>query len=204
VSKNVHTNATRNPMQKYFLTVAAALFAIAITAPVAQAQTEPFSTTYTLFFGYGHQAPCPNDAFACGNGSAPGFGAFTEALVGNPDGTITCTLIFADGSTLVLDETVIASSNPGASAYHQPPHAAGHAITVQFDYTVVGGSGSFADATGSGIDNGMAAGNVIQGAANGAINLSGAPTGWSCRTAGSCRPPVASTRVGLRRGAVRA
>jgi hypothetical protein len=159
-------------MPKYALIAVTVVCAVAAAAPAAQAQPQSFNATYTNNFGtLAGTHPCPDGAFACGKGTAAGFGAFSYQVVPNSDGTFTSTLTFADGSTLSLQETLVAFSTPGASGDQQPAHAFGHPFTFLLAYNVVSGSGTFAEAVGSGTDNGSGAGNVAHGTLSGTITL---------------------------------
>jgi hypothetical protein len=138
-----------------------------LAVPAAQAQLQSFGASYSEHFGTRNQ-PCPDGAYACGSGTVAEFGAFTELLVINDDGTFTRTLTFADASTLVLQESIVTVTNPGNSGT-QPPFGAGRGNppsgtvpnTALLMATVVGGSGAFAGLRGT--DTVKVAGNSSHG-----------------------------------------
>jgi hypothetical protein len=151
-------------------TVAACTFVM--TATVASAQTTlPLNGSYTEHFGGKQLAhPCPGDSFACGKGRIAGLGNFITDVGG--DGTLTRTLTFSDGSTLVLEESFISFTTPGGSAdSHASDQSFGHPFTGVFNYTVTGGTGRLVGATGSGTDTLSAAGNAGQGELTGSITI---------------------------------
>ena len=151
--------------------VAAACTFGAITTVASAETTLPVNGSYTEQFG-GKQLsrPCPGDSFACGKGTIEGLGNFTTEIAG--DGALTRTLTFSDGSTLVLEESFISFTTPGRSSdSHASEQSFGHPFTGVFDFTVTGGTGRFAGATGSGTDTLSAAGNVGQGELTGSITI---------------------------------
>jgi hypothetical protein len=155
----------RNP-----LIVAAVVFALAAAAPAASAQASPFSATYTeKFVGPRGGPPCPDDAFACGSGTAAGLGSFTTEVVFDPTGAIR-TLAFSDGSTLVFDEAFVSFQGPGASgSSNASGMSEGHPGSYAQTWTIAGGTGIFSGATGSGTDNFLAAGLIASGTLSGTI-----------------------------------
>jgi hypothetical protein len=124
-------------------------------APAALAQTEAFSASYAEhFIGPNGNPPCPDGASGCGTGTAAELSAFsTEFAFDDSCGCFVRTLTFPDASTLLLDENFVSFTGPGGSASsHAPGSAEGHPGTFVFSWTVAGGTGSFAGATGSGTD----------------------------------------------------
>lgn len=160
-------------MKKYILIAAAVICTAAFAAPAASAQTEPFNATYTEHFG----APpgpsrCPDDAFACGSGTATGLGAFTtDKTFDESCGCVVRTLTFADGSTLALNETFVSLTGPGNSGpnSHESPRSQGNPGLWAWTWTVGSGTGTFAGATGSGTDDFLSAGLIASGTINGTI-----------------------------------
>ena len=161
-------------MRRLGLILATAVCTFVALGAVASAQTTlPFNGSYTEQFG-GKQLsrPCPGDAFACGKGTIEGLGSFTTEIAGGGDETLTRTLTFSDGSTLVLEESFSSFTTPGRSSdSHAGEQSFGHPFTGVFDFTITGGTGRFAGATGSGTDTLSAAGNVGHGELTGSITI---------------------------------
>lgn len=112
----------------------------------------------------------PGGAFACGSGTATGFGAFTTELTFDQScECVVTTLTFSDGSALVLDEDFLSITAPGASLSHMPSQAAGHPSSVASSWALDSGTGSFAGATGSGTDVLISAGLTGTGSLGGTI-----------------------------------
>jgi hypothetical protein len=102
---------------------------------------------------------------------AAGFGPFTDMVVFiNPGVAVTRTLVFADGSTLVLDETVLSFTPPGNSGASagRPPNSFGHPGTLLLGWTA-SGTGDFAAADGSGTETLKGAGAEAKGSLVGTI-----------------------------------
>ncbi len=151
---------------------ATVVVALAAAAPAASAQTEPFSAAYSEHFIPPHgNSRCPDQGFTCGSGTATGLGAFTtENTFDENCGCVFRTLTFSDGSTLALDETFVSFTGPGRSGSSRAPDTSeGHPGTYAFSWTVAGGSGSFAEATGSGSDDYVSAGLIATGTLVGTI-----------------------------------
>jgi hypothetical protein len=79
------------------------------------------------------------------------------------------TLTFADGSTIVMDETESNPQNPGNSQ-PSPPNSYGNPVSVDLSDTIVGGTGRFAGASGTASGQLKIAGGIAM------INLSGTVT----------------------------
>lgn len=160
-------------MKRYCLIVAVAMCAVAFAAPAASAQTGPFNATYNERIEQPHgMSPCPDDAFGCGSGTATGLGAFTtERAFDDSCGCIVRTLTFSDGSTLALNETFVSLTGPGNSGpnSHESPKAEGNPGLWSFTWTVGGGTGTLAGATGSGTDDFLSAGLTASGTINGTV-----------------------------------
>jgi hypothetical protein len=163
-------------MHRRTLIAGAAMISAALAAaPPAVAQTEPFSATYAEhgLNPNGHSTgglACPADAFACGSGTAAGFGAFTTEFGGGSCDCVIRTLTFSDGSTLLLDEDFVSSTSPGNSgSSNAPQFSEGHPGTIVFSWTVDSGTGSFAEATGSGTDMLTSAGLQGTGSLSGTL-----------------------------------
>ena len=158
-------------MQRRLVIATAVVVALAAAATAASAQTEPFSATYTEHFIPPHgNSRCPDNAFACGNGTATGHGALTtERTFDENCSCVFRTLTFADG-TLTLNEGFVSFTGPGRSgSSNAPDPSEGHPGAYAFSWTVAGGTGSFAGATGSGTDDYDSAGLIATGALGGTI-----------------------------------
>lgn len=160
-------------MHRATLIAGAAMISAALAAaPPALAQTEPFNATYAGHaVGPNGNPSCPGDVFNCGTGTASGLGMFsTEFAFDNSCGCLVRTLTFSDGSTLLLDEDIVSFTGPGNSASSQAPGSSeGHPGTFVLSWTVAGGTGSFAAATGSGTDALNSAGLRVTGTLSGTL-----------------------------------
>lgn len=140
------------------LLLAATLLALAAT-PAASAQSTDFEATFQEFFGRSTPHPCTS--FLCGTGNVAGFGAATSTFeiltfdfdpeTACGDTTIRYTITLSSGAgTLILNgEGTVCF--PGKSFF--APGAAksfGNPFELTFTWTVSGGTGIFAGATGSG------------------------------------------------------
>jgi hypothetical protein len=150
-----------------------------LLTPVASARAEPFNATYTQHFvgptGHPTGGLACADAFACGSGTAAGFGAFTTELAF--DETCPCvvrTLTFSDGSTLVLDEDLVSFTGPGASSSSNAPGSSeGHPGSYGWTWTFISGTGRFAGVTASsGTDDYLTAGLIASGTISGTLTTS--------------------------------
>lgn len=159
-------------MHNQALLAAAVGCAFAIAAPAASAETQALSGTYAAKYAGVNGSPpyCPGEAFVCGSGTAAGLGSFTDATVGLGPGITQTTLTFVDGSTLLLDETLVSDINPGNSgSSNQPGFALGHPGNQVWLWTVAGGTGEFSGASGSGTDAIKEAGARAAGILGGSI-----------------------------------
>jgi hypothetical protein len=96
---------------------------------------------------------------------AAGLGSFTDTVVFiNPLVAVTRTLVFADGSTLVLHETVLNYTFRGDA----PPQSFSPPATFLLGWTA-SGTGDFAAADGSGTETLTAAGDQAKGSLGGTI-----------------------------------
>jgi hypothetical protein len=146
--------------------------ALAAAAPAASAQTEPFSATYTeKFVGPSGNPSCPDDAFACGSGTATELGAFSTELTFDENcGCVIRTLTFSDASTLMLDESLSSFTAAGGSGSSKAPgRSEGHPGTYVSSWTVNTGTGNLNRATGSGTDTLISAGLIGTGTLTGTV-----------------------------------
>ena len=161
-------------MHRRSMIATAVIVALAAAAPAASAQTEPFNATYNEhFIPPNGNTRCPEDTFGCGNGTAAGLGAFTIERAFDEDcGCVVQALTFADGSMLFLDEDFLSFTGPGQStSSHAPNTSEGHPGVLILSWTVAGGTGSFARATGTGTDELTAAGLIGTGTLAGTITM---------------------------------
>jgi hypothetical protein len=137
--------------------------------PVAAQTTITFrSIVHETFERRASAEPCVfdevADTFTCpGTGTVQGFGQVTSSIVFSSTAPPVRTLTFADGSTLVLAEDEFISERiPGKSA--DAPGAEvgfGHPFFAEITWVVVGGTGVFAGASGSGTQIVQGAGDVV-------------------------------------------
>jgi hypothetical protein len=161
--------------------LAAALLALA-AAPAVPAQSTSFEATFQEFFGRSKPHPCPAPFFLCGTGEVAGFGPATstfdlltfdfdpETRCGDTTFRYTITLSSGAGTlTLPGDGTVCFPGNstlaPGAAK------SFGNPFRLTFTWTVSGGTGVFAGATGSGTGVTKGAGESGHTALSGTITL---------------------------------
>jgi len=136
--------------------------------PVAAQTTITFrSIVHETFERRASAEPCVFDevaeTFTCpGTGTVQGFGQVTSSIVFSPTAPPVRTLTFADGSTLVLaEDEFISFRTPGSS--HDAPGAQvsfGNPFFFEVTWVVVGGTGLFAGASGSGTQIVQGAGDV--------------------------------------------
>jgi hypothetical protein len=157
-------------MRKHVLLPLAVGCAFAVAAPAASAQLGiPLDATYTdHFVGHNGTPGCPGDAFECGSGTAVGLGSFTDTVVFTGTPTVTRTIVFADGSTLVLGETFLSFTPPNGALQHQPGNSFGHPGNLLLGWTA-SGTGVFAGADGTGTDDQNQAGDIAHGFIGGTI-----------------------------------
>ena len=108
---------------------------------------------------------------SCGSGEVTGLGQAQDVIVFGACGP-NCdvrTLTFADGSTIVMDETGSNFRTPGNSQ-PSPPTSYGNPFLLDLSDTIVGGTGRFAGASGSASGQVKVAGGIA------IINLSGTVT----------------------------
>lgn len=145
----------------------AALTAMALAAP-ALAGTGGFRAVILEDFGRRASAqPCWEEAagFACaGRGTVQGYGSVTSKILfpNDPAEPLERTLTFTDGSTLVLEETWLDGAGPGRAASAPGTIVSfGNPWFDRYAWSVVGGSGTFAEATGAGTWENVLAGDTI-------------------------------------------
>ena len=150
-----------------FALALAALVASLICAAPGSAQTT-LSYRVTFVENAGGQATCPPGT-SCGTANIAGVGHLTtQMVVFNACGP-NCnlrTITFEDGSTLLIQESIVNTISPGSSS-----NAGANApLFFEISQTIVGGTGIFAGATGSGTGRvNVTAGAIIT--ATGTITL---------------------------------
>jgi hypothetical protein len=156
-----------------------------VAAPSALAQTTTFQASFMEVAGRAAAHPCPAGAdefLLCGTGTVAGFGEATSLteLVSfeNFDPDTNCadvvwrrTITLEDGSTLTLIETGVVCF-PGNS-FNAPGsnQSFGNPFRFEGTFTIVGGTGNFAGATGTGTSNIRAAGDQGHSRLSGSITL---------------------------------
>jgi hypothetical protein len=148
------------------LVCGALVVSLTLAAPAAAATTLEYHATF-VENGAGQTSCAPGTS--CGSGTISGLGhvAF-QSVAFNACGP-NChvrTLTFDDGSTLLIQESVVNVVSPGNSSSAGPNAPQ----FLEISQTIVGGTGVFAGATGSGIGRvNLAAGAIIT--ASGTITL---------------------------------
>ena len=143
---------------------------VALVTPAFASTTSPFVGTFRETFGRGN-APS-------GVGSLAGMGLATESFLvtdSTPDdgcfldGGIT-TISFADGDVVLREDNRLCT--PGASGQAPGSQVSyGNPVTWTGTYTITGGTGAYAGATGAGTAAGQLAGDIIVIRYNGTITL---------------------------------
>jgi len=158
-------------MRRVPCTVISAALAALIWALPAPAQTAVFKANVQGSFGIRSSTTCPPN-LDCGRARIDGFGAATRALAitgftpGVPAGCDSVTavehmVLDSDGSTLDLALDA-ALCYPGSSRdSSDSPRAQGDPFKATGTFAVVGGTGVFAGATGSGTLTSVGAGDAI-------------------------------------------
>jgi hypothetical protein len=168
-------------MMTRFIATAAALLAtvaaLLAAVPASAATTQNFRATFVDIYSQCPISP-PTGPVFCGDGTVAGLGhASSKAFLTGPlmkiSGTdcfaLTAvrTITLADGDSLTLSESGT-KCPPSDSAYK---NAQGNPYTVAKTFTIAGGTGIFAGATGSGTDINRSAGNSQVSVISGTITL---------------------------------
>jgi hypothetical protein len=141
----------------------AAILAAAL-APAATAATVLIEGHFTQHFGgrNGELAPCPNGEVICGTGRVQGYGAATDAFI-DVDGELLYAFTLADGSSITLAFEFVSAVTPGVSGEtHGATMSFGNPVVITLDAFVIGSTGQFAGATGTGTLTLHNVGNVDQ------------------------------------------
>ena len=165
-------------MKRLAMVITSGLLLLTLAAPALAATTTRFSAVIHEDFGRrASSQPCfpVGDDFACpGSGTVEGFGRVTSVILFPSDGPpLVRTLTFGDGSTLVTNETPLSPTVlPGKA--HLAPGAAVSYGNPSFDHyawVIVGGTGRFTGATGSGEWVNVLAGDTIVLKFSGSLTL---------------------------------
>jgi hypothetical protein len=154
------------------LVVTAFVVGLASAGAAGASTTVAWKATFPEQFGGPNHSPftCAPGT-SCGSGEVTGLGQAQDVIVfgGGCGGACDVrTLTFADGSTIVVEETASNFQTPGNS---QPnPNSYGNPFSLDLSDTIVGGTGRFAGASGS------ASGHVKVAGGTAIINLSGTVT----------------------------
>jgi hypothetical protein len=147
--------------------------ALASAGVAGASTTVAWKATFPEQFGGPINSPfsCAPGTSFCGSGEVTGLGQAQDVIVfgGGCGGACDVrTLTFADGSTIVMEETASNFQTPGNA---QPnPHSYGNPFSLDLSDTIVGGTGRFAGASGT------ASGQVKLAGGTAIINLSGTVT----------------------------
>ena len=142
-----------------FVALAAIAACLVVAAPAMAETTRAYQATFVENPGASGQATCPPGT-SCGSATISGFGHVAyQTVVFNAcgQGCHIRTIVFGDG-TLRIQENVIGSVSPGSSA----KAGANAPMFLLISQTILGGTGIFAGATGSGTGRvNLAAGAII-------------------------------------------
>ena len=156
-----------------------------VAAPSALAQTTTFQASFKEGFGRATAHPCPGadvELLMCGTGTVAGFGEATSLteLVSfeDLDPDTNCadvvwrrTITLEDGSTLTLIETGVVCF-PGESTNAPGSlQSFGNPFRFEGTFMIVGGTGIFAGATGTGTSEIRTAGDQGHSRLSGSITL---------------------------------
>jgi hypothetical protein len=171
----------RTWMKKLALASAAVAAALVVAAPVMADTTIRYQATYVEPVGGPNQSPfsCAPGT-SCGSASISGIGQSDHQVVTFNACGIGChirTVTFGDGSTLVIQIV----DQPGPFAFTSPGNSGSHGYNgvglpgnpnfLDFTETILGGTGRFAGATGSGTGTVKVSGGVAIGTSSGTITL---------------------------------
>jgi hypothetical protein len=159
-------------MFKSLLTVAAVMASLAVAAPAVASTTVDYQFTSVEPFGGPVQSPfsCAPGT-SCGSVTISGLGhATSDVIVFNNvcgPGCNIRTITFDDGSTLLISEQIVGVSSPGDYS----GQGYGNVQFIQITQTIVGGTGRFVGATGSGSGTVTTAGGAAIVSTSGTITL---------------------------------
>jgi hypothetical protein len=138
-----------NAVKRLLVLVATATVALATAGLAGASTTVAWRATFPETFGGPINSPfsCAPGTSFCGSGEVTGLGQAQDVIVldGCGGGCDVRTLTFADGSTIVMHETV---SNPQELGNFNS-NSYGNPFRLDLSDTIVGGTGRFAGATGT-------------------------------------------------------
>ena len=175
-SRPIHARVAGNAAAAVVL--AALAVALVNVAPVSAATTADYQATFVEPYGGPRQSPftCPAGT-SCGTANVSGLGHVPYQLIVFNDCGLGChvrTLTFGDGSTLVIREVQLGDfGSPGSSGGHGYIGLGlpGNPQFLEITQTIVGGSGRFAGASGSGTGTVRVAGGSAIIKSSGSITL---------------------------------
>jgi hypothetical protein len=171
----------RTGMKRLALACAAVSTALTLAAPVMADTAIGYQATYVEPVGGPNESPfsCAPGT-SCGSASISGIGQSDDQVVTFNACGLGChirTVTFGDGSTLVIQIV----DQPGPFAFTSPGNSGsngyngvglpGNPNFLDFTETILGGTGRFAGASGSGTGTVKVAGGVAIGKSSGTITL---------------------------------
>jgi len=174
-TRGKHARAIRVVASAFALAAVAASF---VAAAASAATTAPYQATFIEPYGGPNESPfsCPLGT-SCGSANVSGLGHVANQFIVFGDCGPGChlrTLTFVDGSTLVIRELQLTSFAPPGSAGGHGYIGLGLPGNPQFleiTQTILGGTGRFVGASGSGVGTVKVAGGVAIIKASGSITL---------------------------------
>lgn len=158
----------RLAIKRLAMVISSALLLLTLATPALAATTTTFSAVIHEDFGRrASSEPCfpVGDDFACpGSGTVQGYGRVTSVILfPSEEGPLVRTLTFGDGSTLVLNETRASDTRfPGKARFAPGAFVSyGNPAFDHYAWVVVGGTGQFTGATGSGEWVNVLAGDTV-------------------------------------------
>jgi hypothetical protein len=147
--------------------IASGLFLLTLATPALAATTTFRAVIHEDFGRRASSEPCfaVGEDLACpGSGTVQGYGQVASVILFPSDGSaLVRTLTFADGSTLITNETGVSPTTLPGKAYLAPgaDRSYGNPAFDHYAWVIVGGTGRFAGATGSGEWVNVLAGDTI-------------------------------------------
>jgi hypothetical protein len=171
----------RTGMTKVSIAVAVVAAALMVAAPVMAGTTIRYQATYVEPVGGPNQPPFScSPGTSCGSASISGIGQSDDQVVTFNACGIGChirVVTFADGSELVIQIV----DQPGPFAFTSPGNSGSHGYNgvglpgnpnfLDFTEAILGGTGRFAGATGSGTGTVKVAGGVATGKSSRTVTL---------------------------------
>lgn len=172
-------------VRRFVAALALAMGVLLAFAPSASAGSDSLDAQFRIFFGKSTAHRCSSpEIFLCGVGTVEGYGSATTTIIvsdsGGFDAATGCfvltfqeDIVLADGSgTLTLQETgslCYPTAAAGSARGAVSGRSFGNPTSGTLTYTVSGGSGVFAGASGTGTVEFFAAGEVGTKTVSGSI-----------------------------------